>query len=467
MGDFSKDFNNDFNGNSAMTKEQLKALVDANIAGQGNQVDAAGILPAVLNELIDKAFCTGASFLSLERLRKYLYRITFDTVPQPNGYVLPAIAGCSAYVQNGKLYRNLDFYYDNAASFIVRTREFEGVAFMTGLNDGELIEDKINQLPYRMVDGRNNNGIMASVHILFNDWEYTGAGTKSIPLTQLPYKVLTLVKSMATIQQDLAEVLGNLNTENMGEYLIQMLITDGTTTYALVPPTTAEASYELVDATQYPKMTNFRYVARAEVSRYDMDLQDRPTGIERFNAMPCSLEDLRFTKCYESADWLSEFIGIDHTTKASSDEELIAIYNKAHALYESRTRDGKTWQTMHSVIYGKKMESLHIQEDWADEIIAFAPDTPETVLMIQSERNTTVGGYQVPELTAEQVQQAYNAVVTGRGCIIIDHNETMHAYVNQADQLNDELSIGILFYSSLILTYTLSDSAVTITHVEI
>lgn len=102
-------------------------------------------------------------------------------------------------------------------------------------------------------------------------------------------------------------------------------------------------------------------------------------------------------------------------------------------------------------------------------IIDLIPEIPEpeTALMIQSAGNTTAGTYQVPALTAEQVQQAYNAVVTGRGCIIVDHDETMHAYVNQADQLNDELSIGILFYSSLVLTYTLSGDAVTITYVEL
>lgn len=85
-------------------------------------------------------------------------------------------------------------------------------------------------------------------------------------------------------------------------------------------------------------------------------------------------------------------------------------------------------------------------------------------LFVQSNRNTTVGGYQVPELTAEQVTQAYNAVVTGRGCVIVDHDETMHAYVNQADALNDELSIGILFYSYMLLTYTHSGDSVIITH---
>lgn len=98
---------------------------------------------------------------------------------------------------------------------------------------------------------------------------------------------------------------------------------------------------------------------------------------------------------------------------------------------------------------------------------AIAGMIPETALIIQSDGNTTAGTYQVPALTVEQVEQAYNAVVTGRGCIIVDHDETMHAYVNQADQLNDELSIGILFYSSLVLTYTISGDAVVITYVEL
>lgn len=104
-----------------------------------------------------------------------------------------------------------------------------------------------------------------------------------------------------------------------------------------------------------------------------------------------------------------------------------------------------------------------------DGIIDLIPTVPEPVaaLMVQSANNTTVGGYQVPELTAVQVTQAYNAVVTGRGCIIIDHDETMHAYVNQADALNNELSIGILFYSYMLLTYTVSGDSVVITNTEI
>ena len=309
-------------------------------------------------------------YLSLERLCPYLYKVTFDAIPQDNGNNAPVGGGCSSYVRNGKLYRNFDFKYDNAASFIVRTKDFEGMAMLTGLNDGQMDDALIAQLPYRMVDGRNNEGIMVSVHLLFNDWEYTGAGQKSIPMTRLPFEVLSRVKSMATIGTDLADVLGNLNvTIGMGDYLLQCLVTDGTTTYAIIPPDTDNSAYALINATAYPKMSNFRYVARAEVSRYDMDLQDRPTGIERYNLMPCELSDLRFTKAYETADRLSEFIGLHGTTKESTDAELEAIYEDARSLYLDRERDGQTWQTMHSVVYGNKMESLFIQEDWADDIL--------------------------------------------------------------------------------------------------
>lgn len=312
-------------------------------------------------------------YISLERLRRYLYRVTFDSLPEDNGGDGPVIGGCSSYVKDGKLCRNLDFNFDNAASFIIRTKDFEGMSFVTGLNDGEMDDELIAQLPYRVVDGRNNSGIMVSTHVLFNDWNWAGAGERNISLTRLPFLVLTKVKSMATIASDLADVLGNLNASEALQatgYLLQVLVTDGTTTYAILPPTSAGQSFGLQDITANPKLANFRWVNRSTVARADADLQTRPTGIERFNAMPCALSDLRFTKAYEDSDRLSEFIGIDETTKESTDVELLAIYQLARAEYLVRQRDGKTWQTMHSVVYGDKMEHLYIQEDWNDDVVA-------------------------------------------------------------------------------------------------
>lgn len=337
-------------------------------------------------------------YLSLERLRPYLYRVTFDSIPEDNGADAAMPTGCSSYVKDGKLFRNLDFYYDNAASFIVRTKDFEGMSFITGLNDGALNDDMIAQLPYRMVDGRNNHGIMVSAHVLFNDWDWTGAGNRSISLTRLPFLVLTRVKSMATIAADLTGILGNLVApEAMGDYLLQVLITDGTTTYALMPPTADNQAYVLQDISSNPKLANFRWVNRSTVVRTEADIQRRPTGIERWNAMPCPLEDLRFTKAYESDERLSEFIGIDETTKASTDAELEAIYARARAIYLDRARDGQTWQTMHSIVYGDKMEGLWIQENWNDNCIALSGGGATFVPMV------------MPDSTQEEIKAFYDA----------------------------------------------------------
>lgn len=388
-------------------------------------------------------------YLSLERLRKYLYRVTFDSIPEDDGGDTPVAGGCSSFVQDGKLHRNFDFRYDNAASFIVRTNDFEGMAMMTGLDDGAMDDGMIAQLPYRMVDGRNNSGIMVSAHVLFNDWEYTGAGSKSIPMTRLPFEVLSRVKSMATISNDLADVLGNLNvTSAMGDYLLQVLVTDGTTTYAIVPPDTDGQSYELVDASAYPKMTNFRYVSRAEVSRHDMDLQDRPTGIERFNAMPCDLEELRFTKCYEDVDRLSEFIGIDGTTKASTDEELTAIYDEARAEYLARQRDGVTWQTMHSVVYDQKMLRLCIQENWKDNCVTNAAwggiggDIDDQADLAEA-LNGKMGKVEITFAVDTPEQMASKSPVSGDTCLVKSTGK-IHTY-NDAWDAGTLGNLGVLY----------------------
>lgn len=319
-------------------------------------------------------------YISLERKGKYLYEVTFDRLPEDNGGESPVGGGCSSYVdEKGKLRTNLDWGYANTAIFRVITSGFEGMSFIGGLDDGQMDDALIAQLPYRMRDGVNNYGIKVATHILFNDWGWTGCGSKSISLTRLPYLILSRVKSMATIAQDLDGILGNLYAPDglqALDYLLQIIVTDGTTTYALIPPTSEGESYELVNATAYPKMANFRYVARAEVSRYDMDLQTRPTGIERFNMMPCPLEDLRFTKAYEAPTRLSEFIGLRGTTKDSTDAELESIYEAARAEYLRRERDGKTWQTMESAVYGDRLDALYIQEDWSENLI---PATTEYV----------------------------------------------------------------------------------------
>ena len=319
-------------------------------------------------------------YLSLERVSRYLYNVSFKDAPDVNADYVPA-GGCSAYVQDGKLYRNLDWSYDNEATFHVRLPGIDGLAFAEGLTDTELPDALIAQLPYRIVDGVNEHGIMISTHVLYNDWTWSGTG--NIPLTRLPYLVLSRVRSMATIETDFAGVLDDLKSTpalDELEYLLQVLVTDGETSCVLAPATDGSNVYEIIDITENAKLANFRWVPDTTVVR--TDLQRRPTGVERWNMMPCDLADLRFTKAYETPDRLSEFIGLRGTTKDSTDEELTEIYNEAHAIYLNRQRDGSTWQTMHSAVYSPKgLEHLWVQEDWAKDYIASSGGEDEIVYL--------------------------------------------------------------------------------------
>lgn len=328
-------------------------------------------------------------YTSLERKGKYLYKVTFDRLPEDNGGESPVGGGCSSYVKDGKLHTNLDWDYDDTASFIVKTRDFEGQSFIKGLDDGAMDDALIAQLPYRIHRGVNNYGIKVASHILYNDWSWTGCGERSINLTRLPFLVLSKVKSMATIAQDLNGILGNLYAPDglkALDYLLQILVTDGTTTYALIPPTSEGQGYVLQNITANPKLANFRWVASEQVER--TELQRRPTGVERWNMMPCPLADLRFTKAYKAPTRLSEFIGLRGTTKDSTDAELEAIYADARAEYLQRERDGKTWQTMESAVYGDRLEALYIQEDWSKNLI---PATTEYVDKVASELAGAIG----------------------------------------------------------------------------
>lgn len=306
---------------------------------------------------------------SIIRRSRYLFDVSFNDIPEYRE-LDSSFGACSSMVVDRKLYRNLDFKYDRNASFHVITAGFEGMAFLDGLTDTELENSLVEQLPYHVVDGRNEHGIIVSTHVLFNDWDAHGTGDISLGI--LPYIILSRVKSMATLESDLNGVLDNLHATaamDAAEYLIQVLVTDGLTTYVLAPKTDGSGDYEAIDITSNPKLTNFRWVADETVDR--ADLQTRPTGVERWNMMPCDLDDLRFTLAYESADRLSEFIGIDGTDKDSTDAELTAIYNLAHAEYLDRERDGETWQTMHSVVYGQNgIEHLWVQENWDKDYIA-------------------------------------------------------------------------------------------------
>lgn len=316
-------------------------------------------------------------YVYLKQRADYLYEIQFDSYPELTTSPTE-IAGCSTFTKDGKVYRNLDYEYTDNASFIVKTPEFVGMSFADGVLNGQVASwemNKIEQLPNRVVDGINNSGLFISEHVAFNDYGFAGSTDEdAIPL----YYVPNLILRNCTTHDELVEWINEnkfkfalYQTLKDTGYILMFFIKIGDKCYSLQP--NASKEYELFNLSGQttPKLTNFISVGTDTITRTDSRLQSHPTGIERYNLINngATLEDLKFTQCYVAPDRLSEFIGINNTSKSSSDAELTSIYNSAKNLYDRHIRDGKTWHTMHSVVYNLSNLSLSVcvQENFEHE----------------------------------------------------------------------------------------------------
>lgn len=215
------------------------------------------------------------------------------------------------------------------------------MAFLDNLNDSDLDgkDELLGQLPYRVNDGCNGS-IAVSTHVLVNDFGFNGTGNKNVSLTMLPYLILTTMTNASQISSEVQNALDNLKAPT-GEYVIQVLFTDGKGKYVLTPNSRGTA-YEVVEISSCPKLTNFKWMNKEVIDRFNDGLPDHSTGVERWNMINDSttLEELKFTECYRSPTRLTEFVGIDGTIITTSDASLLIIYNRAAALFEQRTRDG-------------------------------------------------------------------------------------------------------------------------------
>ncbi len=389
----------------SLTKGQVIALINA-LGGGGGGGTPSQYLKTITKNTTDKTITIkdkqgnettfeyggGAElpFLSCERLGAYLYKITFDSIPDYVPADNFAIGACSTFVRDGKMHRSFDLTYDEGAEFWVKTKDFEGIARIDGVDDGNLNFDLLGQTPYCLADGVNTSGIMVSEHVLYNDFGFAGTGDKSNDMTLLPYTILTKAKSINDLNTnaEISDFLANMNIPPaLAEkgYTLHWLVSDGSITFNITPKADGSA-YELVDISTLPKITNFKWLNKANLRRNDSDIQTHPTGVERWNEIGANttLADLRFTKCYESTARLSEFIGESGTTKDSTDAELEAIYDIAHQQYLTRTRNGATWQSVHAAIYGASgIESLFVQENYEHDFIEQGGETKDYTKEIQ------------------------------------------------------------------------------------
>ena len=335
-----------------------------------------------------------------EKLGEYLYYVEYnDFVPEIAGDLAPieAKGGCST-VRNGNFFgRNLDMNYCECAEFVVRMNGSKSRYASIGLsanpyigaNVAEMTEDELARIPTITNDGINENGVLASVHVVLSDniddQSGTNAGGEVIDGRYVVRYVLDHAKSAehAVSLLEKANVVGGF-----GQYGLHWMIADEKDTYIV----------EVIDGklavskNEYPYMTNFylnygpvqeaQAVGGTAFENFPL-LNERAIGVERWaylrehyaesntaDGMAKLMESVKATTVYtqeENALWLTEH-SADGLTIHSPREDFLRVAAEQQEMYKHRDRANPQgdWITWHTSVYDIEKAKLTVwsQEDY-------------------------------------------------------------------------------------------------------
>ena len=341
------------------------------------------------------------AYTSPEKLGEHLYYLEYnDFVPEIAGDLAPneAKGGCST-VRNGNFFgRNLDMNYCECAEFVVRMNGGKDRYASIGLsanpyisaNVAEMTEDELLRIPTITNDGINENGVLASVHVVLSDGiddqSGTNAGGEVIDGRYVVRYVLDHAKSAehAVSLLEKANIVGGF-----GQYGLHWMIADGKDTYVV----------EVIDGklavsrNEYSYMTNFylnygpvqEKQTVGETTFEDLPLlNERAIGVERWaylrehyaesnsaQGMAKLMESVKATTVYtqdENDLWLTEHSG-DGLTIRSSREDFLRTAAEQQEMYEHRDRAKPQgdWISWHTSVYDIAKAKLTVwsQEDYS------------------------------------------------------------------------------------------------------
>lgn len=318
--------------------------------------------------------------------------------------------GQCSVVRNGNFVgRQLDWYYDSNAEFIVKvprnSMHYASIGICGGLSElnnnfvksGEW-SPMYDILPFHMYDGINEWGVFANINVVPMDY----GRNHTIPYSQKHYELSSLMLIRFILDnfrsafeavnyiQDHCSVFFPEALHNMG-YEAHFMVADRRHTYVM-----EFVGNRTVVITEHPIMTNFHIsnvIFNADGTVMTPETGDAMdvngitkygSGLERYNLIvnnydSCGTAEgmkemcnkLMYSQTYLSADkvsdpfWYTEYVGGNNTV-SSPVEQLRATAERFSDIYTNRVRDDHTtWQSTHSVVYDLENKSLSVvvQED--------------------------------------------------------------------------------------------------------
>lgn len=321
-----------------------------------------------------KSNFNGRYYSDLKRLDKYKYTAEYNSIDYDYAYEYfltkkpVPVPKCSSF-RNGRYYgRNLDWTYDDGVTVSVKVPRINGryasigtVSGMPGLTS-EFLEsgeqsDLFRVLPFCIVDGMNENGVVVNTNVvpLDNDPTTETIPTISQDLTMcaamIPRFIIDNFDNATDAVDYIREHVAVFISSTLQAMLYEMhfMVADNNKTYCIE---FVDNETVIVDITDRPYMTNF-YLSGVTFNDdgtvYTPSTQDDEhnamatngitkdgSGLERYNILVNGatdvesvkdaedlLEEIYFTKAYNLAnERYSEFVGLHGLTCASDPTEL-------------------------------------------------------------------------------------------------------------------------------------------------
>lgn len=348
-------------------------------------------------------------FISKERITDFLYELSYDKLDYDYAKeyfksITDISLGACTSVRSGNVYgRNFDWFYNNQVEFIVNNKRssidkrltFSSIGVAGGIKDlttdfvkSNKESDLYKVLPFQMMDGINECGVIANYNVVPLDYGKNKIVKASIEskeeinalmLVRFILDIFSSAKSAVEYIKDYVDVTFPKALHDMG-YELHLMVADSNNTYAIE---FIEGQTVVIDISEKPIMTNF-HLSNVEFNEdgsvYTPDTQTddanahdtnkvtlHGSGLERYNLcidredIEDLLEELSYSKTYTDGKWLTEFVDGDLTVK-SNPIDFIYILSKAKEYWSEKDRSNpKVWISTHQSLYSINERSLVIK----------------------------------------------------------------------------------------------------------
>lgn len=362
-------------------------------------------------EYVDNEIKTKVNKRVVQKVEDYLYYIEYDELDYDVGeaYFLnrynPDFGACSS-IRNGHFYgRNYDWHYDENASFVINRKATKGKYASIGVSSSFIPNDipesgeydeRYNYLPFLTLDGINEKGVVCNINVLpeLNQKSITtgtNPGKPNVPMACLVRRILDEASSADDAIYKIQHEYNIIAPSREGLAMeMHFMIADKDKTYVVE---FIDNAVVIIDkfVNDKPIMTNF-YLVDYDGTRESLD--PYAMGIERYDILANGFDNIKnqqdmidlmrsvmYSRAYSASEdpvWCSEFAGqyemYGNLTKDSSIENYTPLLEYVRNIFANRTRDSKTWQTVHSSVYDIPDKKLCIAVQENDRVYEFKLD---------------------------------------------------------------------------------------------